>query len=97
MFRLLAPFVLALSMIGIAAGADAACYADYKAKTDDPLRLHYGVIRLPAESCSVGAARSVIAARIGADGWTLLNVLSVFDDSGLEERKANAGQYFLRY
>lgn len=97
MLRLFAPFVIALSLIGIAASADATCYADYKAKTDNPLRLHYGVIRLPAEACSVPAARAVIEARIGGDGWQLLNVLSVFDDSGLAERKDSAGQYFLRY
>lgn len=97
MLRLLAPFALALSLIGLAAAADAACYADYKAKTDNPLRLHYGVIQVPDGACSPGAARAVIAARIAAEGWQLLNVLSVFDDSGLAERKASAGAYFLRY
>jgi hypothetical protein len=30
-------------------------------------------------------------------GWQLLNVLSVFDESGLEERKDSAGEYYLRY
>ncbi|MFT5742287.1 MAG: hypothetical protein ACI86S_000344, partial [Paracoccaceae bacterium] len=32
-----------------------------------------------------------------ADGWQLLNVLGVFDDSGLDERIESAGQYYLRY
>jgi len=27
----------------------------------------------------------------------LLNVLGVFDDAGLEERKESAGDYYLRY
>jgi hypothetical protein len=97
MLRLFAPFAVALSLIAVAASADAACYADYKAKTDNPLRLHYGVIQLPDTACSVGAARGIIAGRIAADGWQLLNVLSVFDDSGLAERKASAGPFFLRY
>jgi len=97
MLRLFAPFAVALSLIAVAASADAACYADYKAKTDNPLRLHYGVIQLPANACSAGAAREVIAGRIAADGWQLLNVLSVFDESGLAERKDSAGSYFLRY
>ena len=97
MLRILVPFVVALSVIGVAASADAACYADYKAKTDNPLRLHYGVIELPAAACSPAAARGVIAQRIKADGWQLLNVLGVFDDAGLAQRRANAGAYFLRY
>ena len=97
MLRLFAPLSLALSLIAVAASADAACYADYKAKTDNPLRLHYGVIELPAEACSLSAAPGVIAGRIAADGWQLLNVLSVFDDSGLAERKDSAGPFYLRY
>jgi hypothetical protein len=76
--------------------ATAACYADYKAKQDDPLRLHYGVMELGGE-CSRSAARAEIAARLQRNGWILLNVLSVFDDSGLEQRKNSAGQYFLRF
>jgi hypothetical protein len=26
-----------------------------------------------------------------------LNILGVFEDDGLEERQANAGEYYLRY
>lgn len=73
----------------------AACYADYKAKQDNPLRLHYGVAQI--SQCSAGAARSELQARLAAQGWTLLNVVSVFDDSGLAERKDSAGSFFLRY
>lgn len=75
----------------------AACYADYKAKQDNPLRLHYGVIKVPDRACSKGGAARVISRRIGRDGWTLLNVLGVFDENGLSERQSSAGQYFLRY
>ena len=80
-----------------AAPASASCYADYKAKRDNPLRLHYGVIELPDSACSPSAAKNQIAQRISADGWKLLNVLSIFQNDGLKERKASAGQYFLRY
>jgi len=87
-------FVLSLA----ATGAQAACYADYKAKKDGPLQLHYGVIELPQNACrSPGAASKVIAPRLAQAGWTLLNVMSVFDDSQLAGKKANAGQFFLRY
>lgn len=89
---------LALIMALMAAApASASCYADYKAKRDNPLRLHYGVIELPDSACSPDAAKNQIAQRISADGWKLLNILSIFQNDGLEERKTSAGQYFLRY
>lgn len=85
-----------MAVLGLsAAAAQAACYADYKARQDNPLRLHYGVMQVSA--CAADAARPEIAARLAAQGWTLLNVLSVFDESGLEQRRANAGDYFLRF
>ncbi|MEM9637173.1 MAG: hypothetical protein AAGA94_05955 [Pseudomonadota bacterium] len=82
---------LALPQAGFAAG----CYADYKAKQDNPLRLHYGVAEI--SQCSKGAARAELSARLAAQGWTLLNIVSVFDESGLEERKQSAGSNFLRF
>ena len=84
-------------MMATTAPAGAACYADYKAKRDAPLQLHYGVAELPAQACSAEAAGPEISQRIAADGWQLLAVVSVFDDAGLESRRDAAGQYFLRY
>lgn len=80
--------------------AAAECYADYKAKRDNPLKLQYGVISLPDRACgSTEDAAEEIAARIAVDGWTLLDVVSIFDAAGLadEKRKESAGDYFLRY
>ena len=78
--------------------AGAACYADYKAKRDDPLRLHYGVIELPDAACSNRqAARQEIARRIGRDGWQLLSVEGIFGEGALDQRRSSAGEYFLRY
>ena len=81
----------------LASPASADCYADYKAKQDNPLRLHYGVIEIPDSACSKGAAASAIAPRLQAAGWTVLNVLSIFGPEGLAERKASAGEFFLRF
>ncbi len=72
------------------------CFADYKAKRNDPLKLHYGVARISG-ACNTASAKGELALRLRADGWTLLNVLSVFDASGLEGRKPSAGNYYLRY
>jgi len=71
------------------------CYADYKAKQDSPLRLHYGVIEI--STCSANQAAAEASARLQAAGWTLLNVISVFGPEGLQERKADAGSYYLRF
>ena len=88
--------ILTLAILA-ASPASASCYADYKAKQDGPLRLHYGVIELPDSACSKQAAKAQISQRIFADGWKLLRVLSIFEANGLGERKNSAGQYFLRY
>ena len=96
MKHMLIPLCAAL-MIGLTAPAQAAdCYADYKAKQDDPLRLHYGVAEISGP-CSKSAATKQLTTRLQAQGWTLLNVVSVFDAGGLEERKDSAGSNFLRF
>ena len=97
MKQLIAIFGLAalVALAGPPAAAD--CYADYKASRDNPLQLHYGVIALPDQACT--SPQAEIAARIAVEGWTLLTVVSVFDETGLanEERRSNAGAFFLRY
>jgi hypothetical protein len=88
--------VLILGVLAALTGAARAeCYADYKAKQDDPLRLHYGVATVSA--CDAGTAEAELTPRLAADGWTLLNVLSTFGPEGLGERQASAGEYYLRY
>lgn len=88
---------LALALALTVAPARADCFADYKAKQDRPLRLHYGVAQLPDAACDRSAAAALLAPRLAAAGWTLLSVLSTFGPEGLDERKASAGPYFLRY
>jgi len=92
-----ASILLALA-VGFASPAAASCFADYKAKQGRPLQLHYGVIELDDALCGKPrAAANAIADRIAVEGWTLLNVLSIFGPEGLEQRKDSAGQYFLRF
>jgi len=100
MKRHLFPLALGAVLTFAALPAAAECFADYKAKRDNPLRLHYGVIALPDAACtSHEAAAPVIAERIGGDGWTLLDVVSIFGAAELddEKRKESAGDYYLRY
>lgn len=93
----LAPIALSL-FAALAQPAAAACYADYKAKQDAPLRLHYGVIEV-ADAVCAGAvpAAEAVAARLAQAGWELLAVVSVFGPEGLEARRGDAGAYFLRF
>ena len=87
----------ALLLISLQA-ANAACYADYKAKRDNPLTLLYGVSKLPDSACSSKkAAAKEISKKIARDGWKLLTVIGIFDESGLDERKDSAGAYYLKY
>ena len=88
--------LLVLATLAWPGAAQAACYADYKAKQDAPLRLHYGVAEI-AEPCTAASARQQLQSRLAQAGWTLLNVVSVFDETGLAERKDSAGPHFLRY
>jgi len=86
------------TLLMLSAGmVQAACYADYKAKKDNPLQLHYGVIELPQAACNGADVRPLVAPRLAREGWTLLNVVSVFDDAGLARRKASAGPFYLRF
>lgn len=88
--------MLTLALLMASGPVAAQCYADYKAKQDGPLRLHYGVLEVQGR-CAPGPAAQEIAPRIAREGWELVNVLGVFGPEGLEERRASAGQYFLRF
>lgn len=82
--------------LALAGTVQAQCFADYKAKKDDPLRLHYGVAQLSG-GCSAAAATRELGPRLAARGWTLLQVQSVFGPEGLDQRKSSAGKFFLRF
>ena len=80
--------------------AQSHCYVDYKAKRSDggALQLHYGVMKLSSGDCSnKSRRRSVVSQRIAVGGWSLLTVMSAFDESGLQQRRDNVGRYFLKY
>lgn len=90
------PLSLVLALAALGAQAQAACFADYKASRTNPLELQYGVAEILGD-CSVPAAEEELRPRLAADGWQLLEVMTTFDESGLEERRESAGEYFLRY
>lgn len=83
-------------MLALTGVASAQCYADYKAKQDNPLRLHYGVAQISG-ACSGSNAAGQISSKLAKEGWTLLQVLGVFGPEGLDQRKASAGRFYLRF
>ncbi|GAB4276138.1 MAG: hypothetical protein Kow0013_29950 [Pararhodobacter sp.] len=84
--------------LAMALPASAACYADYRAQQQNPVRFHYGVAQVSDSACgNTGAAARELGARLSRNGWTLVDVLSTFRDDGLTSRRGNAGQYYLRY
>ena len=92
----LIPLCIAASLLCAAPAFAQDCYADYKAKQDDPLRLHYGVATVDGP-CTAENALIELKARLSAEGWTLLSVLATFTEDGLAERKDSAGPYYLRF
>lgn len=88
--------IVLISALAAAGSAQAACYVDYKAKQDSPLRLHYGVAQIDGD-CTPEATATELASRLEEQGWQLLTVMDIFDESGLDERKESAGEYFLRF
>ena len=96
----LAVKLLLVPLLGVmlALPAQAECYVDYKAKRDDPYGLAYGVSQISDAACGKPKrAKDELAPRLAADGWTLLKILSSFGPEGLNERKADAGDFYLRY
>lgn len=87
---------LALALAATGVRAQDPCYADYKASREEPLRLQYGVAEVFGE-CTVREAERELEPRLAMDDWQLLEVMTTFDASGLEERRESAGEYFLRY
>lgn len=73
--NILTAALAALLMTG-AGSADAACYAEYKAKRDNPFELHYDVAQISGP-CTIASARAQLAGLLAAQGLTLLKVLSV--------------------
>ncbi len=78
--------------LALAGQASAQCFADYKAKQDNPLRLQYGIVELPDSACGSHEAAARHARDVVArSGWTLLQIESIFDASEFQRRSANAG------
>ena len=93
------PLMLTLLVaLWLPAAAQAQCFAEYKAKQDNPLRLHYGILLLDSASCpGPAAATRAVTRRLAGTGWTLLNIVGLSEARPTDKQKANAGEYYLRF
>ena len=51
-------------IIFLSQSAQAACYVDYKAKQGNPLKLHYGIMKLDSSECVTGYVQDKVALRL---------------------------------
>lgn len=89
--------VALVALMALPFGAQAACYAEYKAKQENPLKLHYGVAEVSDAECSTAEAAKALAPRLAKDGWILLTIVGMIDATELEAVKKSAGAFFLKY
>ena len=90
-------WIIVTLVIFLTQSAQAACYADYKAKQENPLKLHYGIMKFNSVECTASIVQKKVALRLLPHGWTLLNLLTVSRKLPTTQRKENAGENFLRY
>ncbi|MBO9464327.1 hypothetical protein J7443_03720 [Tropicibacter sp. R15_0] len=96
MRHFIAPLLVAITL-ALPAAAQADCFVEYKAKKDSPLRLHYGILSLDGSCPSASAAAQSASRRVASGGWTLLNVVGLSENTPSGAKRANAGEYYLRY
>lgn len=73
MIKIIVPLALAAL---ISTPVHAACVVEYKAKRDNPLELFYATAMIDG-ACTIASARAKLRRQLGAEGLTLLKILSV--------------------
>lgn len=72
------------------------CFVLYKAKKDNPLTLHLGLMKID-RTCSDDAIEVISRLRLQPAGWSLLQIVNVSKDIEVEKIKRDLGEYFLKY
>jgi hypothetical protein len=72
------------------------CFVLYKAKKDNPLKLHLGLMEIDL-TCSDDAIEAISRLRLQPAGWSLLQIVNVSKDIEVEKIKRDLGEYFLKY
>ena len=72
------------------------CFVLYKAKKDNPLKLHLGLMKID-RTCSDDAIEAILRLRLQPVGWSLLQIVNVSKDIEVDKIKRDLGEYFLKY
>jgi hypothetical protein len=72
------------------------CFVLYKAKKDNPLKLHLGLMQIN-ETCTMKNIDTKINNRLNSYGWTLLQIVTATENVKIEKMKRDLGDYFLKY
>ena len=86
--------LLILTLAALPGAAAADCFIHYKAKRDNPLRLHYGIVQVSG-SCP-GSPAGAVSSRISSAGWSLLNVTKVTQSPPTASEISSAGSHYYR-
>ena len=72
------------------------CFVLYKAKKDNPLKLHLGLIQINGQ-CASHDIEGITIQRLNSSGWKLLKIVKFTGKIEVEKMEKDLGDYFLKY
>ena len=72
------------------------CFVLYKAKKDNPLKLHLGLIQINGQ-CASHDIEGITIQRLNSTGWKLLQIVKTSSNIDAEKMEKDLGDYFLKY
>ena len=72
------------------------CFILYKAKKDNPLKLHLGLIKINGP-CLNRNIETIISSRLNPSGWLLLKIVNISESIEAKKMERELGDYFLKY
>jgi hypothetical protein len=72
------------------------CFVLYKAKKDNPLKLHLGLMQVK-NACLGRNLESIVSNRLNSSGWLLLKIVNITENIETEKMKSDLGDYFFKY
>jgi hypothetical protein len=72
------------------------CFVLYKAKKDNPLKLHLGLIQISGQ-CSEHDVEYITSRRLNLTDWKLLKIVKSSSNIDAEKMERDLGDYFLKY
>ena len=87
-------FLWCACLLSVAHAED--CFVLYKAKKDNPLKLHLGLIQINGQ-CSDHDVEGITSKRLSSTGWKLLQIVTASGNIDTKKMESDVGDYFLKY